>query len=97
MCMISTKNKKQLPEWSLQRQKGSQNGDCTVNASVRAHEDKAFCCAKSVVLAAGHPFPDPFKFCNVINAAVIRVLSLCFELSVGNETFTEGLFSAFPA
>ena len=38
------------------------------------HADKAFCCANNVVLDAGHPLPDPFKFCKVINAAVIRAL-----------------------
>ena len=58
------------------------------------HAPKAFCLATNVVLAAGHPFPGPFKFCKVINAAVIRVLWLWFELSVWNETFTEGLVTA---
>ena len=58
---------------------------------------KAFCLANNVVLTAGHPFPGPFKFCRVINAAFIRVLWLWFELSVGNVILTEGLFTAIPA
>lgn len=61
------------------------------------HAPKAFCLANNVVLEAGQPFPDPFRFCRVINAAVIRALSLWFESSVGNETLTEGLFTARPA
>ena len=61
------------------------------------HPAKAFCFANNVVLTAGHPFPGPFKFCNVINAALILVLWLWFELSVGYETLTEGLFTAIPA
>ena len=63
----------------------------------KVHPAKAFCFANNVVLTAGHPFPGPFKFCNVINAALILVLWLWFELSVGYETLTEGLFTAIPA
>jgi len=65
--------------------------------NLHAHVAKALCLANNVVLAAGHPFPGPFKFCKVINAAVIRALWLSFESSVGNPTSTEGLFRAFPA
>ena len=63
----------------------------------RTQAAKTFCLANNVVLTAGHPFPGPFKFCRVINAAFIRVLWLWFELSVGNVTLTEGLFTAIPA
>ena len=38
------------------------------------HAAKAFCLATKVVLDAGHPLPGPFRFCRVINAAVIRAL-----------------------
>ena len=62
-----------------------------------AHEDKAFCWACNVVLTAGHPLPGPFRFCSVISAAFIRALWLAFELSVGNPTLTDGLFTAIPA
>lgn len=30
------------------------------------------------VLTAGHPFPGPFNFCNVINAALTLILWLWF-------------------
>jgi len=61
------------------------------------HAAKALCLANNVVLTAGHPLPGPFKFCKVINAAVMRALWLCIELSVGNATLTDGLFTAIPA
>lgn len=57
----------------------------------------AFCKAPSLVDANGHPFPGPFKFWIVIEAAVILPDLSCFESPVGNETFTEGLFTANPA
>ena len=63
----------------------------------RTQAAKAFCLANNVVLTAGHHFPGPFKFCRVINAAFIQVLWLWFELSVGNVTLTEGLFTAIHA
>ena len=69
----------------------------TTNIHWRLYVYKALCLANNVVLAAGHPFPGPFKFCKAINAAVIRPLSPCFESSVGNPTLTEGLFTANPA
>jgi len=49
------------------------------------------------VLLAGHPTPDPFKFCNATKAAWILVLCDAAELSVGNWTPTVGLCTACPA
>lgn len=57
----------------------------------------AFCKAPSLVDANGHPFPGPFKFWIVMEAAVILPDLSCFESPVGNETFTVGLFTAIPA
>jgi len=57
----------------------------------------AFACACSVVLTIGHPFPTPFKFCNVIDMAVIRASWEAMDESVGKVTGTVGLLTAFPA
>jgi hypothetical protein len=50
-----------------------------------------------VVDAAGQPTPGPFRFWIVTKAASIRAAFDAFELSVGNETDTEGLWTAWPA
>jgi len=57
----------------------------------------AFCKAPSLVDANGQPFPEPFRFWIVIEAAVILADLSCFESPVGNETLTEGLLTANPA
>ena len=57
----------------------------------------AFCCASSVVLAAGHPFPGPFRFCSVSSEAWMRASCDSVESSSGKVTATEGLLTAFPA
>jgi len=57
----------------------------------------AFCKAPSLVDANGQPFPGPFKFWIVMDAAVILADSSCFESPVGKETLTEGLLTANPA
>ena len=57
----------------------------------------AFCKAPSLVDANGQPFPGPFKFWIVMDAAVILADSSCVELPVGKETLTEGLLTANPA
>jgi len=41
--------------------------------------------------------PGPFRFCNVINEAMMRAAFDWFELSVGNETLALGLLTALPA
>ena len=67
-------------EWE-QKYPGQKPGTCRApepqvqNQSTDVvHAARAFCLATNVVLAAGHPLPAPFKFCRVINAAVIRAL-----------------------
>lgn len=57
----------------------------------------AFCCARNVVEAAGQPTPGPLRFWRVTIAACRRVSWEFLELSVGKETATEGLLTAFPA
>ena len=57
----------------------------------------ACCKAPSLVDANGQPFPGPFKFWMVIDAAVILPDSSCFESPVGKETLTVGLLTANPA
>ena len=57
----------------------------------------AFCCASTVVLAAGHPFPGPFRFCSVTSEAWMRASCDSVESSSGKVTATEGLLTAFPA
>ena len=52
---------------------------------------------ESVVDAAGHPTPGPWRFCNVIMLATIRAALEVFELSVGNEKGTAVLLTALPA
>jgi hypothetical protein len=46
----------------------------------------AFCCAPNVVETMGHPFPGPFKFCKVTEAAFNLADRECVELSVGKDT-----------
>jgi len=53
--------------------------------------------AWNVVETTGQPFPGPLRFCSAMLAAVRRASWDCFELSVGNVTFTLGLFTAKPA
>lgn len=57
----------------------------------------ACCKAPSLVDANGQPFPGPFKFWMVIEAAVILPDLSCFESPVGKATFTVGLLTANPA
>ena len=57
----------------------------------------ACCKAPSLVDANGQPFPGPFKFWMVIDAAVILPDSSCFVSPVGKETLTVGLLTANPA
>lgn len=57
----------------------------------------AFCCNGKVVETTGHPFPGPFKFCRVIEAAVSLADLSALESPVGKDTETLGLFRAFPA
>ena len=57
----------------------------------------AFCKAPSFVDATGQPFPGPFRFWMVMEAAVILADLSCFESPVGKETLTEGLLTANPA
>ena len=56
----------------------------------------ACCKAPSLVDANGQPFPGPFKFWMVIDAAVILPDSSCFVSPVGKETLTAGLLTANP-
>jgi len=57
----------------------------------------SFCKAPSLVDANGQPFPGPFKFWMVMEAALILADLSCFESPVGKETATEGLLTASPA
>lgn len=57
----------------------------------------ACCNAPSFVDANGQPFPGPFKFWMVIEAAVILPDLSCFESPVGKVTLTVGLLTANPA
>ena len=57
----------------------------------------ACCKAPSLVDANGQPFPGPFKFWMVIEAAVILPDLSCFESPVGKVTLTVGLLTANPA
>ena len=57
----------------------------------------ACCKAPSLVDANGQPFPGPFRFWIVIDAALILADLSCFELPVGKVTFTVGLLTANPA
>ena len=57
----------------------------------------AFCCNGKVVETTGHPFPGPFKFWSVMDAAVSRADLSALELPVGKDTDTLGLLRAFPA
>lgn len=57
----------------------------------------AFCKAPSLVEANGQPFPGPFRFWMVMEAALILADLSCFESPVGNEILTEGLLTASPA
>ena len=57
----------------------------------------AFCKAPSLVDANGQPFPGPFRFWIVMDAAVILADLSGFESPVGKETLTEGLLTANPA
>ena len=50
-----------------------------------------------LVDANGQPFPGPFRFWIVTDAAVILADLSCFESPVGKETLTEGLLTANPA
>lgn len=54
----------------------------------------AFCCAANVVAATGHPFPGPFRFWRVIEAAVNRADWEFLELSSGKETLTTVLYDS---
>jgi len=56
----------------------------------------AFCKAPSLVDANGQPFPGPFRFWIVMEAAVILADLSCFESPVGKEMLTEGLLTANP-
>lgn len=49
------------------------------------------------MLDAGHPTPGPFRFWRVTRDATRRAACDAFELSVGNETETLGLLTAWPA
>ena len=53
--------------------------------------------ARNVVDTAGQPTPGPFKFWRVTRAAWIRACWEAFELSVGKEMGTLGLFRTWPA
>jgi hypothetical protein len=57
----------------------------------------ACCWATKVVDAAGQPTPAPLRFCSVTMAAWMRVSAEALVLSVGNDTATEGLLTAFLA
>src|SRR6266436_1162337 len=57
----------------------------------------AACCKVSVVDTAGHPFPDPLRFCSVTSAESTRASCDPTELSSGKDTLTVGLFTAWPA
>ena len=57
----------------------------------------ACCKAPSLVDANGQPFPGPFKFWIVMEAAVTLADLSCFESLVGKETLTVGLLTANPA
>jgi hypothetical protein len=57
----------------------------------------AFCWARNVVEAAGHPTPGPRRFCKVTIAVCIRASFEALELSVGKETDMPGLFTTLPA
>src|SRR6266852_802801 len=57
----------------------------------------AACCNVSVVETAGHPFPDPLRFCSVTSAVSTRASCDATELSSGKDTLTLGLFTAWPA
>ena len=57
----------------------------------------AFCRAPSFVDTNGQPFPGPFKFWRVMEAALTLADLSCFESPVGKEILTEGLLTANPA
>jgi len=57
----------------------------------------AFCCNGNVVETTGHPFPGPFKFCRVTEAALSLADLSPLESPVGKDTDTVGFLSAFPA
>ena len=57
----------------------------------------AFCCNGNVVETTGHPFPGPFRFWRVMEAAVSLADLSALESPVGNDTDTVGLLRAFPA
>lgn len=57
----------------------------------------AFCWARNVVEAAGHPTPGPSWFCKVTSDAWILASWSSFEEPVGKETLIPGLLTAWPA
>jgi len=57
----------------------------------------AFCWARYVVEAAGHPTPGPSRFCKVTNDAWILASLSSFEEPVGKETLIPRLLTAWPA
>ena len=57
----------------------------------------ACACAPKVVAACGHPAPGPKRFCSVIVAALRRASCDACELSVGKDSRTPVLFTAWPA
>ena len=57
----------------------------------------ACCKAPSLVDANGQPFPGPFRFWMVTDAALILADWSGIESPVGKETLTEGLLTANPA
>jgi hypothetical protein len=59
--------------------------------------NSAACCAESIVETAGQPLPGPKRFCSVTSAVSTRASCDCTELSRGKDTFTDGLFTAWPA
>lgn len=58
---------------------------------------RAAACAEKVVAATGQPTPAPKRFCNVMEAAVIRASCEATELSVGKLNATTVLLTAWPA
>ena len=54
-------------------------------------------CWSKVVETEGHPCPGPRRFCIVTIAVWMRANLDACELSVGNDTVTAGLLTAWPA
>lgn len=88
---IERRSQSRLEPFTQRTERTSVGPTCPIQSTVSIiyfkHDDRTETrrtLTSKVVELAGHPLPDPSRFCNVTNAALILVASDALESSVGN-------------